>query len=116
MSNKKPSRYYIGYEDANLYAKELARVHGEADNIDPTEIYANIEAGETLPAAIRVARKISKQHDTTAFIYERPNIHQEPLSDEFYWVIKWVWDDEHEDVVADVSNGEVTRYTQTAHA
>lgn len=102
----KPTRYWIGYEDKNLWARELERAKGDQDAIDPTDVWATEDA-KTLAAAKKLARQREVTHDVTVTVYERYDFVAAHPFPEYPAYTDWDWKDQP---IGDITCGRWTQY------
>src|SRR5271165_4190487 len=96
-NDERPTDYYLDYENADLWAKELERVGGQASEAYPPN-YIDTEEFLTLERAVERACELAKQHQCPVGIYQRLGI--KPILDEDYGDYYWRWNDT--DQIADV--------------
>src|SRR5262249_7102376 len=93
-----PTRYFLRYVDNQLYAKEVARVDGFEDAVNPNNILCLIDA-ETLRQALTTVQELEQTGTgTTITIYERINIREVEHSKDHIGPPDWEWEEQLADI------------------
>src|SRR5579862_2921273 len=93
-----PTRYVLRYVDNALYAKELARVDGFEDMVNPDNILCAQDA-ETVEHALAIQQLLEQSGLGTTFdLYERINIREVVHSQYYSGPPEWEWEEQHVDL------------------
>lgn len=76
VSDGKPSKYYLEYEDADLYQAEMERVGGDESKVDTKRTMRVVDAPNPAVARAKLSKVLRENPDADARIVERRELHQ----------------------------------------